>query len=64
MTTSAPDTSTQVPQPAPEEQRAECRHCGEPLWQDWLWGWMHEERRYLCQDPATGELLCQPATPA
>ncbi|WP_408630932.1 DDE-type integrase/transposase/recombinase [Micromonospora coriariae] len=27
-------------------------------------GWMHEGGRYLCEDPATGEMLCAPATPA
>ncbi|SCE63999.1 hypothetical protein GA0070214_10179 [Micromonospora chaiyaphumensis] len=52
-------------QPEPGEgRRPTCQHCRQPLFEDSLWGWMHAGSRYLCQDPATGEPLCQPATPA
>ncbi|NES27786.1 hypothetical protein GCE86_10560 [Micromonospora terminaliae] len=44
--------------------RPTCQHCRQPLFEDSLWGWMHAGGRYLCQDAATGEPLCQPATPA
>jgi hypothetical protein len=53
-----------APRPAGEASRPTCRHCRQPLFRDGLWGWMHAGGRYLCQDPATGEPLCQPATPA
>ncbi|PSK67753.1 hypothetical protein B0E53_00224 [Micromonospora sp. MH33] len=59
------ETGAQVQQPEPEErQRSTCQHCRQPLFKDWLWGWMHTASGYLCQDPTTGERLCQPATPA
>lgn len=35
-------------------------HCDQALIRDSLWGWMHEGDRYLCRDPATGEVLCHP----
>lgn len=64
-TPAASDGPAQTSPTPPERGRtAVCRHCGQPLFTDPLWGWMHGGSRYLCQDPATGEPLCQPATPA
>ena len=49
--------------PASPPMTVHCRHCGEPLHRDWLWGWMHAGSRYLCRDAVTGALLCAPAQP-
>ncbi|MET8907794.1 hypothetical protein [Micromonospora sp. NPDC004551] len=57
----AADGAARAGQPGP---RPTCQHCRQPLFEDSLWGWMHAGSRYLCQDPATGEPLCQAATPA
>jgi hypothetical protein len=40
-----------------------CRHCGQALWLEELWGWLHQDSSYLCRHPDTGEILFTPAEP-
>ena len=40
-----------------------CRHCGQALWHEDLWGWLHRDNNYLCRHPDTGEILFTPAEP-
>ena len=40
-----------------------CKNCGQPVWLEGLWGWLHRDGTYLCRNAETSEVLCSPAEP-